>query len=97
MTCRRGTSNANLRGSSAVRRARRARLWRRCAWRGRVPCWWCNKRLCKAEFQVDRLVCGHDGGSYSDANIVPACPKCNRDRCALVCGRGVAARRAERP
>jgi len=49
--------------------------------------------MTKAEFEVDRFICGHDGGRYVDANCVPACPPCNRDKCAIKCRRGVAARK----
>lgn len=33
-------------------------------------------------FHVDRFPkCGHLGGTYKRANIVPACPSCNTKRC----------------
>jgi hypothetical protein len=87
----RGTSNGNSSGNSYDRRARRARMWRRFASDGRIKCWYCSRRMTKDEFQVDRLVCGHDGGRYVDQNIVPACDECNRNKCARICKRGVTA------
>jgi len=89
---RRGTSNGCASGSSYDRRARRERLWKRYARRGWIKCWLCPRRMRKRDFEVDRVVCGHDGGRYVDANVRPACRECNRRRCAERCGVGKAAR-----
>lgn len=36
-------------------------------------------------WEVDRLVCGHAGGTYAFDNCVPACRKCNQTRCSKAC------------
>lgn len=89
---RRGTSNANARGNTDDRRARRRWLVENYGvGRGFVRCWWCARKIRK--FEVDRIICGHKGGRYVRWNIVPACPECNRTKCAVQCRVGVAARR----
>lgn len=79
----RGTSSANLRGSSYDRRRRRE--WIRGQFGSSsgktVKCYWCPKVM-RTNFEVDRWpVCGHDGGRYTRSNVVPSCPECNRKRC----------------
>ncbi len=85
---RRSTSSQNIRGSSYDRRARRAYLIRKYGSGDTIPCHWCGKKLRTrtprrplGTFEVDRVVCGHDGGRYTRDNIVPACPTCNGGRC----------------
>jgi len=89
---RRGTVHRNETGNSYDRRARRARLWRELSANEQIKCHHCPRLMSKEEFEVDRFpICGHDGGRYVIGNVVPSCPECNRDRCAKVCGKGVAA------
>lgn len=77
----RGTTNTNVRGSAASRRARR--LWlltvfgdgvtARCMLGGPH----CLGRVDITTLTVDRIVPGRDGGTYRRGNIVPACGPCN--------------------
>jgi hypothetical protein len=94
---RRGTVHRNATGNSYDRRARRDRIWRKYARKGWIKCHHCPRKLRKRgklAFEVDRFpICGHAGGRYIDDNTVPSCPKCNRDRCTNVCGKGVAAKK----
>ena len=91
---RRGTVHRNATGNSYDRRRRREKLWKKYARKGWIKCRHCPRKMRKRDFEVDRFpVCGHAGGRYTDANTVPSCPKCNRDRCTKVCGKGVAAKR----
>lgn len=91
---RRGTVHRNATGNSEDRRRRRERLWRERSHKGWIKCHHCPRKMRKREFQVDRYPrCGHNGGRYVIGNTVPSCPKCNRDRCAIVCGKGVTAKR----
>lgn len=86
----RGTSSANVRGSSRDRRRRRAWLVerygipRRDGKKTRVRCHHCA-RVMQADgkgWEVDRFpVCGHAGGRYRRDNIVIACIDCNKTRC----------------
>lgn len=77
---RRGTSNANVRGSATQRRARK--LWLldpASGWLGNgttVPCAFphCPELLTLATITVDRWVTpGCQGGGYRRENIRPAC------------------------
>lgn len=86
----RGTSNGNSAGSSYARRARRRFLIAKFASPSgkTIPCHWCGKKMRTATskrplgvFQVDRLLCGHAGGTYKRDNVVPSCQKCNGGRC----------------
>jgi hypothetical protein len=94
----RGTSNRNARGNTTQRRRRVARMIQRFASPSgkTICCHWCRKRMRinvpQRRWEIDRVVCGHKGGTYDDANIVPACPECNKARCNEGCryGRGAA-------
>ena len=41
-------------------------------------------------WEIDRLKCGHAGGTYARKNIVPCCPRCNKTRCKFRGCRGKA-------
>lgn len=43
----------------------------------------CLRTLSYATMQVDRLIPGHQGGSYRHGNIQPACGPCNIARTAV--------------
>lgn len=84
----RGTSNTNVRGSAAARRARRAWLLRtfdpelgpdvaRCALACHPDC---HGTVTNETMQVDRITSGLHGGTYRRDNIRPACPACNHHR-----------------
>lgn len=81
MTCTRGTTNTNARGSSSDRRARK--LWLLSADAGfggdgsTVRCYRCPAVLTLATITVDRRVAGVLGGTYARPNIRPACMDCN--------------------
>lgn len=86
----RGTSSANIRGSSYDRRRRREHLLKKHASpTGKtIPCYHCGSpmRVAAGRWEVDRWpVCGHAGGRYTLDNIVPSCRRCNK-RCASVKG-----------
>lgn len=79
---RRGTSNANARGSSYDRRARRAWLLETndedlgptlCR------CYRCRVVLDDDTITVDRIRPGCEGGKYVRGNIRPACGRCNSE------------------
>jgi len=90
---RRGTEHRNETGNSYDRRRRRARIWNALSVDGQIKCHHCPQLMSKEEFQIDRFpLCGHNGGRYVIGNTVPSCAKCNRDRCTVVCGKGVAAK-----
>lgn len=36
-------------------------------------------------WEVDRIVCGHDGGRYVRSNLQVSCPRCNQTRCSKAC------------
>lgn len=91
----RGTSNANARGNSRDRAARRK--WLVTAWRADedvymtvtvdsvadpVPacrCYRCGALLTEQTVTVDRIVPGCKGGRYVRGNIRPACAGCNSE------------------
>lgn len=77
----RGTSNANARGNSADRRARRLYLLRVYASNkpGRCRCYRCGVLLDENTITVDRIVPGCLGGRYVRENIRPACARCNSE------------------
>ena len=81
MTCTRGTTNTNARGSSSDRRARK--LWLLSADAGfggdgkTVPCYRCRVRLTFDALTVDRQLAGILGGTYARPNTRPACSPCN--------------------
>lgn len=78
----RGTSNANVRGSSADRRARRAFLLRTFESNrgpGTCRCFRCGQVLRDSTVTVDRIVPGCLGGRYTRTNIRPACSRCNSE------------------
>jgi hypothetical protein len=81
MTCTRGTTNTNARGSASDRRARK--LWLLSAAAGfggdgsTVPCYRCRARLTFDALTVDRRLAGVLGGTYARANTRPACMPCN--------------------
>lgn len=92
MTCSRGTTNGNSRGSSEDRRRRRAFLVDTFGWRlpnglGLVCCYLCHVVLLEHEdpeapgqsVTVDRITPGCDGGTYERTNIRPACGGCNSE------------------
>lgn len=81
----RGTSNSATRGSSYDRQARRAWLMEKFGHPSgkTIKCFWCPKVM-RTRWEVDRYpICGHDGGRYTRDNIVPACPRCNKNRCTV--------------
>ena len=41
-------------------------------------CEWCGCNLVGAEFELDHIVSLAQGGSHTPANLVVACPSCNR-------------------
>jgi len=78
----RGTTNRNVRGSSADRAARRAYLLRtyECIYgKGMCLCWRCGKLLREGTLTVDRIIPGCRGGKYTRNNIRPACSGCNSE------------------
>lgn len=78
----RGTSNANVRGNSADRAARRRYLvaaYESDAGPGTCRCYRCGELLTIATVTVDRIVPGCRGGSYRRENIRPACATCNSE------------------
>ena len=79
MKARRGTSNANARGSSRDRARRRAYLLEVYAAdvAGRCRCYRCGQLLDETTVTVDRIRPGCRGGRYVRANIRPACAPCN--------------------
>ena len=78
---RRGTSNANARGNSVDRRARRR--WLLQSYASNVPgycrCYRCGVLLDEESLTVDRIVPGCLGGKYVRTNIRPACSECNSE------------------
>jgi hypothetical protein len=85
----RGTTNGNVRGSNAQRRARRRYLVERDGWPevGLVCCYRCGVPLLQDEdpeapgqsVTVDRILPGCQGGTYSLDNIRPCCGPCNQE------------------
>lgn len=74
----RETSNANQRGSSSDRRARKLWLLKKYAIApGIALCCFCAKWLHFDIITVDRIVPGCQGGKYTRDNIRPACGRCN--------------------
>lgn len=78
---RRSTSNTNVRGSAASRRARKVWLLSPAAGHGgdgtSVPCAFaCGTRVTLETIWVDRIVPGCYGGTYRRENIRPACEPC---------------------
>lgn len=68
----RGTTNRNLRGSSADRRRRREWLVTTYGKNGRVRCWrGCGAWLTVDTVTVDRVTPGCKGGTYRRENIMP--------------------------
>jgi hypothetical protein len=55
-------------------------MWERYSENGWIPCAWCPRKMRKTEFEVDRVIPGHQGGTYRRDNILPACGTCNRRR-----------------
>lgn len=74
---RRGTSNKNVTGSSADRRARRQWLLDVFGDGVTCPCYRCEESLTLETLTVDRRRAGMDGGGYERGNIHPACATCN--------------------
>ena len=77
MTCRRGTSNTNDRGSAADRRARKVWLLETFGDGETAPCCFCQTELTFETITVERIVPGCQGGRYVRGNIKPACGACN--------------------
>lgn len=81
----RGTSNRNVRGNSADRKARRAFLLEKFGiykWLFKTPicrCYRCKILLTEAQLTIDRIVPGARGGRYTRDNIRPACGTCNSE------------------
>lgn len=76
---RRGTSNTNVRGSAASRRARKCWL---LAWFGdgiTCPCYRCAEPLLYSTLEVDKIIPQAFGGGYARGNIRPVCGPCNRE------------------
>jgi 5-methylcytosine-specific restriction endonuclease McrA len=79
----RGTSNANARGNTKDREARR--LWLLRSFASDVStssdptcrCYRCGALLTESTLTVDRILPGCQGGKYTRENIRPACSKCN--------------------
>lgn len=86
------TSHANERGSSRERRRRRKAVVAAHGWpdAGIVVCWLCELVMGLADFTIDRVVPGIEGGTYALSNCRPCCRPCNLERG----GRLGAARRA---
>jgi hypothetical protein len=88
----RGTTNGNVRGSNAQRRARRRYLVDRDGWRlpdgtGVVCCYRCAVPLLQDEdpeapgqsMTVDRILPGCRGGTYELSNTRACCGPCNQE------------------
>jgi len=73
----RGTSNTNVRGSAASRRARKAWLLVTFGDGYTAPCFYCGEELDWFTITVDRIVAGILGGTYRRGNIRPACMRDN--------------------
>lgn len=81
----RGTTNANARGNTKDRLARRKWLldvfkadlsyhgWPACR------CYRCGDLLTMGTVTVDRIIPGCKGGTYRRNNIRPACTRCNSE------------------
>lgn len=78
-TSPRGTTNANARGSSADRRARKHFLLTKFGNGHTAPCYRCRVALTFLTITVDRIVPGALGGRYVRSNIRPACGPCNSE------------------
>jgi len=76
---RRGTSNRNVRGSAANRRARRVWLLVTFGDGVKAPCYRCGRLLDIITLTVDRIIPGCQGGTYRRANCRPACSPCNTE------------------
>ena len=78
-TARRGTSNANDRGSAGARRARKLWLLAEFGDGEQAPCsFGCGTVVTFETISVDRHpVPGCQGGRYVRGNIRPACLPCN--------------------
>lgn len=89
MSTRRGTSNANARGNSRDREARRAylvRTYQSNRGAGTCRCYRCGKLLNASTVTVDRITPGCKGGRYVRNNIRPACARRNSETGARVRG-----------
>lgn len=74
---KRGTSNANSRGSSSDRRARKIYLLATFGDGYSAPCHFCGFHLDWFTITADRIIRAIDGGTYRRGNIRPACGSCN--------------------
>lgn len=73
----RGTSNANVRGSSYDRRKRKQYVLDRDGNGVTVDCFHCAVTLTFQTLTIDRIKPGCQGGTYAPDNIRPACGFCN--------------------
>lgn len=76
----RGTSNANVRGSSRDRIIRKMylmRVYESDHGQGTVRCFRCGCLLTIFTLTIDRIKPGRRGGKYVRNNIRPACSQCN--------------------
>lgn len=79
MSCTRGTSNSNARGSSYSRRRRKEWLLETFGNGETVKCYRCPTILTFFTVSVDRIIPGCQGGTYRRGNIRPACLPCNSE------------------
>ena len=75
----RGTSNADARGNTKDRLARK--LWIMAMYASDQPghcrCYRCGALLTMETLTIDRIIPGANGGTYRRNNIRPACGPCN--------------------
>jgi 5-methylcytosine-specific restriction endonuclease McrA len=82
VSARRGSSNANVRGNSKDRAARRRYLlhaFQSDRGPGTCRCYRCGDVLTERTVTVDRIIHGCNGGRYTRNNIRPACSRCNSE------------------
>lgn len=83
----RGTSNRDVRGNTADRRARRRWLLVTFGDGELAPCYRCGILLDDSTITSDRIVPGCEGGRYVRGNLRPACGTCNSETGAALASR----------
>lgn len=68
------------RGNSKDRAARKRWLLKTYGTGEKVACAHCEKELTYSTLTSDRIIPGHEGGTYRHENIIPSCIECNNNR-----------------